>query len=158
MARRIRIRIAMMQIQIQESQINADPWVPGSGSRILQVYVTKSVVFHSFRSGFRSLWTSESSPKMDPFRHHRCAWTVCWMPNIRIVVPAFHFNAEPDPDPAVHFNTDPPDPAPHQSVGKLRSLGYRASTALFKPPGFYCDRPRTSTALFWASDASEFWL
>jgi hypothetical protein len=29
--------------------------------------------------------------------------------------PAFHFNADPDPDPAFHFNANP-DPAPHRSA------------------------------------------
>jgi hypothetical protein len=68
-----------------------------------------------------------------PIRHPPCAWAVCWMLNIRVVDPAFHFDADPDsafhfkadadPDPAFHFNADPdPDPALHQSVEKLRSL------------------------------------
>jgi hypothetical protein len=53
--------------------------------------------------------------------------------------PAFHFNT--DPDPAFHFNTDPdpafhfnayqdPDPAPHQGKANLRPLVYKPS----RPP------------------------
>ncbi len=65
---------------------------------------------------------------------------------------AFHFNADTNPDPAVHFNADPepafpfnadtnPDPAFHfkvdldpallQSDGNLRPLVYRPSRAPF---------------------------
>jgi hypothetical protein len=44
-----------------------------------------------------------------------------------------------DPDSAFHFNADPdPNPAPHQSDGNLRPQVYKRHV---EHPGFHCERP-----------------
>ncbi len=55
-----------------------------------------------------------------------------------------HFYADPDhPDPAFHFNADPDlDPASHQCDANLRLLVHRSSRASFKLPHLHCGRPR----------------
>ncbi len=71
---------------------------------------------------------------------------------VRVADP-HHFNA--DPDSAFHSRADL-DPAPHQSYGNLRPL-------ILDHPGLYFEPAlwgsmALSTALFWASKASEFRL
>jgi hypothetical protein len=73
--------------------------------------------------------------------------------------PAFHFNADTDTYTAFHFDADPDhDPIPHLSDANLRPFIYGPSSAPFEPPGLHCACTRPSTALFWVSKASEFWL
>jgi hypothetical protein len=61
---------------------------------------------------------------------------------VRVADPAYHFYADPNPNPAHHLNSDP-DPAFH----------YNADN--FVPPGLHCERLQPSTALFLAFKASE---
>ncbi len=52
-------------------------------------------------------------------------------------------------------DTDP-DLAPLQSDRNLWPMVYRTPEFHFEPPSLHCERPRPSTALFWASKAFEF--
>jgi hypothetical protein len=68
------------------------------------------------------------------------------------------FNADSDPDPDFHFYDDPdPDFAPYQSDGNPRLLVCRPSRAPFLSlqSSIVKKRPRPSTALFGASNASD---
>jgi hypothetical protein len=62
---------------------------------------------------------------------------------MRIQVPTYHFDA--DPDPTYHFDADP-DPAPIQSDAILRPLFYTdppaAPFSILSLPHLHCEHPR----------------